>query len=113
MKKTFKRVVTYVIDGDTFEIDKPIVGITRVRIADVDTPEIGEARYEEMTKYLKKLLLNNKVKLVIKSKNPAKGDYPARWVCYVYYGSFYSRNATEKIQKRLNRASLLNKLFKK
>lgn len=113
MKKHYSRQVTRIIDGDTFEISKPIDGIKRIRLANVNTPEIGEDRYEKMTDFLKKILLNKKVKLVIKSKNPPKGKYQARWVCFVYYGAFYKKNASEIVQNELDKTPFFKKLFKK
>ncbi len=109
--KSYKRLVSRIIDGDTFEIDREIKGIKRIRVADVNTPEIGEKDYERMTKFLEKLLLHKKVKLVIKSKNPPKGKYQARWVCYVYFGFMYTRDLTLVIRKELEKTSLWEKLF--
>jgi endonuclease YncB( thermonuclease family) len=111
MSKSYKRTVTRIIDGDTFEIGKKIDGINRIRIADVDTPEIGEKGYEKMTDYLKKLILGKKVKLVIKSKNPPKGKYQARWICYVYYGLLYKKTLSEKVQKEMDRKTLWKKII--
>ena len=112
MSKSYKRTVTRIIDGDTFEIGKAIDGIVRIRLSDVDTPEIGEKGYEKMTDYLKKLVLGKKVKLVIKSKDPKKGKFQARWVCYVYYGLFYKKYLSEKVQKEMDRKPLWKKILK-
>lgn len=42
---TFK--VTRVIDGDTFEIEIPNYGVDRIRIKNIDTPELRKARCKQ------------------------------------------------------------------
>ena len=113
MKKVHKRVVTKIIDGDTFEVDKAIDGLKRIRMTDVNTPERGEDGYEKMSRYLEKILLNKKVKLKIRSKNPPRGRYQARWICHVYYGPFYGKNASEMVLKELAKTPFWEKIFKK
>ena len=67
---------------------------------------------QKMTEYLKKLVLGKKVKLVIKSKDPKKGNFQARWVCYVYYGLLYKKYLSEKVQKEMDRKPLWKKILK-
>jgi micrococcal nuclease len=48
----FYGIVTNIVDGDTLD-----VGDTRVRLSLVDTPEVGEAGYEEATEFTSELCL--------------------------------------------------------
>jgi len=67
-----------VVDGDTFDA----FPVGRVRLADVDAPEIGEAGYTEATNALKSLVLNKKVYLDVDDLNVM--DRYNRIVCVVY-----------------------------
>ena len=49
-----KRKVQRVVDGDTFDTDKPVCGSTRIRIAGINTPEKGQRGYLSSTNKLKK-----------------------------------------------------------
>lgn len=49
--------VTYVVDGDTLDVDK-----TRVRLWGINTPERGEAGYEDAKEFLKNITLNATLK---------------------------------------------------
>ena len=62
--------VTRVIDGDTFEIEIPNYGIDRIRVKNIDTPEIRRAKCErermlanQAKNLASSLLGNEKVKL--------------------------------------------------
>ena len=70
-------VAQRVIDGDTF--DTPI---GRIRLADIDAPEYGEAGYEEAKLYLKSLVLYKTVYLDI--DDLYKTDKYGRYICVVY-----------------------------
>jgi PKD repeat protein len=67
-----------VVDGDTFDA----FPVGRVRLADVDAPEIGEAGYTKATNALKSLVLNKKVYLDVDDLNVM--DRYNRIVCVVY-----------------------------
>lgn len=80
--------VTKVIDGDTVEVDpewnwesKKATG-SRVRLANVDAPELKERGGLAAKQKLEKLLLNKEVDL----KNPVNISY-SRLVCDVYLGN--------------------------
>jgi len=70
--------VYHVVDGDTFDA----FPVGRVRLADVDAPERGEAGYTEATNALKSLVLNEKVYLDVDDLNVM--DSYNRIVCVVY-----------------------------
>lgn len=77
---------TRVIDGDTFEISNG----DRVRLADIDAPEINEAGYSSSTDALSTLILDKTVYLDV--DDVSQTDIYGRLVCVVYIksGSVYS-----------------------
>ncbi|MCY3413069.1 MAG: hypothetical protein INQ03_15635 [Candidatus Heimdallarchaeota archaeon] len=112
MADTYKRKVVKIIDGDTFEIDKAIEGLKRVRVANCNTPERKQDGYEYMSRFLKKQIMGKRVKLTIKQKNPPKGHFQGRWVCYVNYGLLYAKDLTEIINEEFKKKPWL-KLWNK
>jgi hypothetical protein len=70
--------VTYVIDGDTFEIESGY----DIRLADVDAPEENETGYAPARKYLCSLILNKIAYLDI--DNITVTDPYGRLVCLAY-----------------------------
>lgn len=48
--------VTYVIDGDTFQLSSQKLGKIRVRIAEIDAPELNQAYGKKAKSYLKGLI---------------------------------------------------------
>ena len=74
-------VVEWVIDGDTFRTDVD----ETIRLADINTPEIGESGYWEATNYMISIVKNKDVFLDIDDKftydDEGKGT---RLVCVVY-----------------------------
>ena len=69
--------VTYVVDGDTIEIETG----ERVRLICMDTPEKGEEDYKESKEYLEDLILYKKVKL---EKDISEVGKYGRLVRYIY-----------------------------
>ncbi len=69
--------VTYVVDGDTLDIDTG----ERIRLICIDTPERGEYYYSEAKEYLKSLTLNKEVDLV---KDISETDRYGRLLRYIY-----------------------------
>jgi len=86
--------VRRIIDGDTF--DTPL---GRIRLADVDAPEYGEAGYEEAKLYLKSLILYRTVYLDI--DDLYKTDKYGRYICVVYvrYNSTHLLNVNKALLK--------------
>ena len=54
-KKSVRRKVQEVIDGDTFRVRNRVEGSQFIRIAGIDTPEKGQKGYSEAKKKLNKL----------------------------------------------------------
>ena len=71
-------VVSYIIDGDTFDITS---GAT-IRLADVDTPERGASGYDEASYVLQYFILDKRVYLDI--DDFSRTDSYGRLVCLVY-----------------------------
>jgi endonuclease YncB( thermonuclease family) len=72
---------TYIVDGDTFDIDTG----ERIRLADVDTPALYQEGGPEAEEYLTSLILGKTVYLDIDDKYET--DYKGtgdRFVCIVY-----------------------------
>lgn len=78
-------LVTRVIDGDTFAGNLFVLGNKiqfhdqRFRLMDVNTPEKGEAGYEEATSFVKKVIEEKVVFVHISGK-----DSFGRWLVYVH-----------------------------
>jgi endonuclease YncB( thermonuclease family) len=82
-----------VIDGDTFDTSEGY----RIRLADVDAPEIGETGYLESAEYLELLVEDKTVTLDIDSISGT--DPYGRYVCLVYveYNSTHSLNVNQAL----------------
>jgi len=74
--------VTYVVDGDTLEIDSG----ERVRLLCIDTPEEGEYYYNEASDYLESLVLGEEVELV---DGVSDVDKYGRLLRFVYVGDLF------------------------
>ena len=82
-EKQFLFNVTYIVDGDTIEIETQ----ERIRLICIDAPERGEEGYLEARKYLESLILNKKIAL---EKDISETDQYNRLLRYIYLenGSF-------------------------
>lgn len=86
--KTF--TVTYIVDGDTFDIDIPDgeKEVTRIRPLGIDTPETKHPKYppmyygDEATAFAEKLLLNKKVTIEIDTVSKSRDIY-GRLLCFI------------------------------
>ncbi|MCL2116392.1 MAG: thermonuclease family protein [Methanobrevibacter sp.] len=67
-----------VVDGDTIDV----VGVGRIRLVGIDTPEIGQPGYEEATNYIKSMCLGKTVYLDIDNAEPK--DKYGRTLAIVY-----------------------------
>jgi endonuclease YncB( thermonuclease family) len=85
--------VSYVHDGDTFDINS---GNTAIRLADIDAPEYGEAGYDQAKWYLYNLVYGKTVYLDQSTLNGLSFD---RLVCIVYidYDSSNYLNVNKKM----------------
>jgi len=81
--------VTRIIDGDTIELENG----ERVRLICIDTPERGEAYFDEASDYLSDLILNEYVELV---KDVSETDRYGRLLRYIYLnGDFVNEMIVE------------------
>ncbi|KQC16417.1 MAG: hypothetical protein APR56_07420 [Methanosaeta sp. SDB] len=71
-------VVTNVVDGDTFDVE----GFGRVRLADVDSPEMDTPGGKAAKFFAETWLLGEKVQLDV--DNLGGKDKYGRWVCVAY-----------------------------
>jgi micrococcal nuclease len=67
--------VVHVIDGDTFDVTLPGGTTERVRLPQIDTPEVDECGYAEPTATLEELILGETVRLVPTASGPNRDDY--------------------------------------
>jgi len=72
------KLVTQVIDGDTFDTSEGY----RIRLADIDTPELGHTGYLEATEYLE-LLIEYRTEILDVDDITGTDPY-GRYVCLVY-----------------------------
>jgi len=90
-------VVTKVVDGDTFDVsiekaDSRIVsGLERVRLADVNSPEIETAQGPSAKDFTFAVLMNKRVYLDIDDLSANGRDTYGRLVCVVYLTGFYGQ----------------------
>jgi len=75
-------VVTYVVDGDTVEIE----GGARVRLIGIDTPERGDPYYAEAKQKMEELVLQKHVRL---EKDISEKDRYSRLLRYIYVGDTF------------------------
>ncbi len=110
-RKSFKRIVNYVIDGDTFAVEGGIEGFDRIRLSGVDTPELGSGeKAEEMKEFLKEKILGKQVKITIVGYNAPRGKFKGRWVAEVYSGFFIQLNISDSVQLRMTHRSIFDKI---
>ena len=76
----FTDTVTYVVEGDTLD-----VGSTRIRLALVNTPEVGQPGYAEAKQFTAQLCLVGSQALVDEDDGQTGGSY-GRMVAIVYCG---------------------------
>jgi len=76
----FTDTVTYIVDGDTLD-----VGSTRIRLALVNTPEVGQSGYSEAKQFTAQLCTVGSQALVDEDDGQTGGSY-GRMVAVVYCG---------------------------
>src|SRR5881628_601912 len=77
----FTDTVTYIVDGDTLD-----VGSTRIRLALVNTPEVGQTGYSEASQFTAQTCPIGSPALVDEDDGQTGGSY-GRMVAVVYCGS--------------------------
>lgn len=83
--------VTYIVDGDTFDVDFEGDGLTddRVRPIGIDTPERGECYYSQAKARAQELLLGQRVALQRDVSERDRYDRLLRYV-YLHDGTFWN-----------------------
>ena len=76
-------VVKHVVDGDTIDVSFDVYGIQRIRLVGVNTPEIGEERYEEAKEFVNQTCLGEAVKLDVDDRKQYDPYYRILAVVYV------------------------------
>jgi endonuclease YncB( thermonuclease family) len=54
----------YVVDGDTFDIAGPEIGVVRIRFCGIDSPERGEPGYREAKRFLHAKIIERELRCV-------------------------------------------------
>jgi len=86
-------IVSYVIDGDTFDTTSG----DRIRLADIDAPDLGEYQYSEARSFLTSLVDQKTVYLDV--DDVYRTDQYGRLVCVVYvdYNSTHLLNVNRAL----------------
>jgi endonuclease YncB( thermonuclease family) len=86
--------VSWIVDGDTFDINN---GAQRIRPADIDAPERNEIGYNSSKWYLKDLIFSKTIYLDVSTLNGV--DDGGRLICLVYldYNSTHYLNVNKQI----------------
>jgi endonuclease YncB( thermonuclease family) len=90
-------IVTKVVDGDTFDVTiekadaKVIYNVERIRLADVDSPEIKSDSGPEARDFTYAVLMNKRVYLDIDDLSAAGRDSYGRLICVVYLTGVYGQ----------------------
>lgn len=69
VKKSVRRKVQKVIDGDTFTVKKKVAGSQYIRVAGVNAPEKGQKGHKKATDSLKRKIQGKTVTLRPKAKS--------------------------------------------
>ncbi len=89
--------VTNVVDGDTFDVtvekasDKVTYAVERVRLADVDSPEMDTEAGQDARDLTYAVLMNKKVFLDIDDRSAAGRDDYGRLICVAYLSGLYGQ----------------------
>lgn len=67
--------VVHVVDGDTFDGEPPGGSVERIRIPQIDTPELDECGYDTSSAALEELILGETVELLPTEHGPDEDPY--------------------------------------
>ncbi|MCX6674754.1 MAG: thermonuclease family protein [Methanothrix sp.] len=90
-------IVTNVVDGDTFDVTiektgaKVAYSVERIRLADVDSPEIESERGPAAKDFAFAVLMNKRVYLDIDDLSANGRDSYGRLICVAYLTGFYGQ----------------------
>jgi endonuclease YncB( thermonuclease family) len=90
-------IVTNVVDGDTFDVTiekaapKVTYSVERIRLADVDSPEMKTEEGQDARDFTYAVLMNKRVYLDIDDLSEKGRDSYGRLICLVYLAGVYSQ----------------------
>ncbi|OPY53105.1 MAG: hypothetical protein A4E49_01541 [Methanosaeta sp. PtaU1.Bin112] len=90
-------IVTNVVDGDTFDVtiekanEKVAYRVERVRLADVDSPEMESEKGPDARDFTYAVLMNKRVFLDIDDLSENGRDSYGRIICVAYLSGFYGQ----------------------
>jgi len=90
-------IVTNIVDGDTFDVTmekgdaKVAYGVERIRLADVDSPEMDSDSGPNARDFTFAVLMNKRVYLDIDDLSAAGRDSYGRLICVVYLTGVYGQ----------------------
>ncbi len=90
-------IVTNVVDGDTFDVtvekasEKVAYRVERVRLADVDSPEMDSEKGPAARDFAYAVLMNKRVFLDIDDLSKTGRDSYGRLICVAYMSGFYGQ----------------------
>ena len=90
-------IVTNIVDGDTFDVTmekgdaKVAYSVERIRLADVDSPEMDSDSGPEARDFTFAVLMNKRVYLDIDDLSAAGRDSYGRLICVVYLTGVYGQ----------------------
>lgn len=84
---------TYIVDGDTFDI----ASVGRIRLADINCPEVGEPGADEATQFLESLIYNKEVYIDIDDIYGTGPYGRIIAVVYVYYDDTHLKNVNQAL----------------
>jgi len=90
-------IVTNVVDGDTFDVtiekasEKVTYSVERIRLADVDSPEMGSDSGPDAKDFTFAVLMNKRVYLDIDDLSENGRDRYGRLICVVYLTGVYGQ----------------------
>jgi len=90
-------IVTNVVDGDTFDVTiekagaKVAYSVERIRLADIDSPEIESERGPAAKDFAFAVLMNKRVYLDIDDLSANGRDSYGRLICVAYLTGFYGQ----------------------
>lgn len=90
-------LVTNVVDGDTFDVaierayQRTLSGVERVRLADVNSPEIDTPEGPAARDFTYAVLMNRRIYLDIDDLSGSGRDEYGRLICVAYLTGFYGQ----------------------
>lgn len=90
-------IVTNVVDGDTFDVTiekanaKVAYSVERIRLADIDSPEMESEKGPEARDFTYAVLMNKRVFLDVDDLSATGRDSYGRMICVAYLTGFYGQ----------------------